>query len=117
MKAIPLIIGAVVVIVSLYFVGQGISMHSTVLTEEAKFHQLQSQYFTLAKAERDSAATGSDLNTQLVAISNYPSELLRLKLVGVGKILTGIFVMLLGIFLALLVMPMRLAMLMKKDNA
>ena len=117
MKAVPLIVGASIIITSLYFVGQGVSMHNSVAIEEAKFHALQTQYFTLAKAERESAPTGSALTAQLVEISNYPSELLRLKLVGVGKILTGIFVMLLGIFLALLVMPMRLAMLMKKNNA
>jgi len=38
---------------------------------------------------------------------------LRLKLIGVGKILTGIYVLLFGILIALIMMPMRLAQFMK----
>ena len=89
-------------------------MHSQVETEEAKFHQLQADYFSQAKSARDEAAAGSELNNQLVEIANYPSELLKLKLVGVGKILTGIFILLFGILIALISMPMRLAMEIKK---
>ncbi len=45
---------------------------------------------------------------------NYPSELLRLKLVGIGKILTGIFILLLEILMALVMMPMRLGKIIKQ---
>jgi len=78
-----------IVIVSLIFTWQGVGMHNQVPAEEANFHSLQANYFSINKAERDSAPTNSDLNKQLVQIHNYPSTLLELKLVGVGKILTG----------------------------
>lgn len=109
----PMLILAVLVVGSVIFAWQGISMHSSVSVEEVKFHQLQNEYFTLSKVERESAPTGSELNGKLVQIQNYPSELLRLKLVGVGKILTGIFGLLLGILFALFMMPIRLAKIMK----
>ncbi len=105
----PLVMMMVLMLVAVFFAGQGIVMHSQVKTEEAKFHALQSEYFTLAKAEREGATTGSELNQKLVEIQNYPSTLLELKLVGVGKILTGIFVLLFGILMALIMMPKRLA--------
>lgn len=95
---------------------QGAAMHAQVPVEEAKFHQLQSNYFSINKAERDSAATDSTLNQQLVQIQNYPSMLLELKLVGVGKILTGIFFMLLMIGFLLFMMPARLNKLMKSTK-
>lgn len=112
----PLVMMMVLMLVSLFFAGQGILMHAKVGTEEAKFHALQTEYFTLAKAERESAATGSELNQKLVEIQNYPSELLMLKLVGVGKILTGIFVLLFGILTALIMMPKRLGAVIKETR-
>lgn len=91
-------------------------MHNQVTVEEAKFHALQQEYFIINKAERESAPTGSELNQQLVQIQNYPSELLRLKLVGIGKILTGIFLSLLAIVFLLFMMPIRLAKLIKGNG-
>ena len=101
---------------SLVFAVWGIQMHAQVTAEETRFHNLQSDYFNLDKATRDGAATGSELNQQLVEIQNFPSELLRLKLIGVGKILTGIYVLLFGILIALIMMPMRLAQFMKSNK-
>ncbi|PIR96087.1 MAG: hypothetical protein COT92_02895, partial [Candidatus Doudnabacteria bacterium CG10_big_fil_rev_8_21_14_0_10_42_18] len=72
--------------------------------------------FTLSKVEREAAVTGSELNQKLVQIQNYPSELLRLKLVGIGKILTGILSALLAIAFLLFMMPIRLAKLMKENR-
>ncbi|HII07686.1 MAG TPA: hypothetical protein HA349_10355 [Methanotrichaceae archaeon] len=105
---------ALVILGSLFFEIQGINMHSQVDAEEAKFHILQKEYWILDKSTRDSAPTGSDLNEQLVEIQNYPSELLRLKLVGVGKMLTGIYILLVGILVFLIIMPMRLGRMLKK---
>lgn len=107
----------VIVIAAFTFAIQGVSMHRQVAVEEAKFHQLQNQYFIQSKAVRDAADTGSQLNQDLVTIQNYPSELLRLKLVGVGKILTGIFGLLFGILIVLFMMPIRLAKLMNKSSS
>lgn len=90
-------------------------MHAQVPGEETKFHSAQDAYFSINKAERDSAATNSALNAQLVEIKNYPSTLLELKLVGVGKILTGILFILLAILMALVMMPVRLGMIIRKS--
>ncbi len=89
-------------------------MQSQVTGQEAAFHQLQESYFSISKSERDAAETGSAVNSQLVEIQNFPSELLRLKLVGVGKILTGIYILLFGILIALIMMPSRLGKIIKQ---
>lgn len=111
-----MIVMMIIVIIGIVFAWQGISMHSQVSVEEAKFHALQTGYFTISKADRDAAPTGSDLNKQLAQIQNYPSELLRLKLVGVGKILTGIFALLFAILMALMGMPIRLGRMLKENK-
>lgn len=115
MKAMNPMMGVMMalMVAALIFAGQGISMHAKVSLEEAKFHKLQDNYFILSKQTREAAQDGAQLNAQLVEIMNYPSELLRLKLVGVGKILTGIFVLLFGILMALIMMPVRLGKIMK----
>lgn len=104
----------VLVVVATFYAVQGIKMHEEVSVQEEIFHALQDDYYTIEKSDRDTATTGSELNEQLVEIQQYPSELLRLKLVGVGKILTGIFILLFGILLALISMPSRLAMEIQK---
>ena len=98
----------IIILISLVFVYQGITMLGKVAGEEKKFHDLQASYWNIDKETRDAAKVGSDLNKQLVDIKNYPSSLLELKLVGVGKILTGIYVLLFGILIALIMMPVRL---------
>lgn len=111
--ALPMII---IIVLGLIFVLQGAGMHARVLDEETKFHELQTSYFINSKAVRDSAESYSALNQDLVQIQNYPSELLRLKLVGVGKILTGIFIILFGILLVLMSMPRHLSRIIKQAN-
>lgn len=113
-KMMPMMLIMLAIVIAAFFFGwQGVSMQNQVAIEEAKFHQLQGEYFIQSKAIRDGAATGSELNENLVTIANYPSDLLRLKLVGVGKILTGIFFLLLGILMALISMPKRLGAIIK----
>lgn len=111
-----MIIMLIIVIAAFGYALSGIGMHRQVSVEEAKFHTLQNSYFSQSKAVRDAADTNSQLNQDLVQIQNYPSELLRLKLVGVGKILTGIFALLFGILIALVSMPMRLGKILKSHN-
>jgi ABC-type phosphate/phosphonate transport system permease subunit len=111
-----MLVMVLLMLVSIIFASQGVVMHTQVSDEEAKFHGLQGEYFNLDKQTRDSAPEGSELNQDLVEIKNYPSELLRLKLVGVGKLLTGIYVLLFGILIALVMMPVRLAKLIKKKK-
>ena len=105
-----------IVIAAAVFAFQGVDLQNQVDAEEDAFHELQEDYFlNNTKQERDTAEAGSELNEDLVQIVNAPSELLRLKLVGVGKILTGIFIILFGILIALIMMPVRLGGIMK-DN-
>ncbi|MFQ5406351.1 MAG: FG-GAP repeat protein [Candidatus Micrarchaeia archaeon] len=106
--------GDVIVLASLFFAWQGADMHHQVGEEEDMFHALQNAYFSQSKATRDSAPANSALTNQLVEIQNYPSTLLELKLVGIGRILTGIFIVLLGILMALVMMPMRMSQLMQQ---
>ncbi len=113
---LPVFLLALLVIGSVFFAWQGIGMHNQVPVEEAKFHELQREYFTLEKAQRDGAETGSELNQKLVEIVNYPSRLLELKLVGVGNILVGIWLSLLAIVFLLFMMPTRLAKLMRENQ-
>ncbi len=110
----PMMVMMMIMLVSLIFAIQGIVMHANVSREEANFHNLQSEYYNLDKATRDSAPSNSALSNQLVEIQNYPSELLKLKLVGVGKLLTGIYALLFGILIALVMMPIRLAKIIKE---
>lgn len=110
---VPLLILAILVIGGITFAWQGVSLQNRVAGEEAKFHALQQEYFIINKAEREAAPTGDAINQKNVDIQNYPSTLLELKLVGVGKILTGIFSALLAILLVLFMMPIRLSKLMK----
>jgi len=105
---------ALLMILSLIFAVWGIVMHAQVSSAEAAFHDAQRDYFGQnSNADRDAAPAGSALNAQLAEIQNTPSELLRLKLVGVGKILTGIFILLFAILMALMMMPMKLGMVLK----
>lgn len=117
-KAMPMMAVMVAIVLGgFWFVWQGVSMQNKIAGEETKFHALQGEYFSLSKAQRDAAPTNSDLNAQLVEIKNYPSSLLELKLVGVGKILTGIFLILLGILMALMMMPIRLGQIIRKHGS
>lgn len=110
-----MVVMLLLVVISFYFLWQGMAMHSAVDVEEAKFHALQEDYFGgNDKATRDVAPANSELSGKLVELQQYPSELLRLKLVGVGKLLTGIFILLLGILMALVMMPVRLGAIIKK---
>lgn len=116
MKKGIMIIMLIIVIASVFFAYQGVSMHNQVEVEETKFHALQESYFSNSKAIRDAAESNSELTQDLVTIANYPSTLLELKLVGIGKILTGIFIILFCILLALIIMPMRLGSIIIKNR-
>ena len=104
-----LMVVMIITVAGVVYLFQGVSMQNQVPQEEAKFHSLQADYWTVSKADRDSAGTGSELNQQLVRLQQYPSELLELKLVGIGKILTGIFALLFVIGIFLFMMPFRIS--------
>ncbi len=109
-----LMIVMIIVIVGLVYLVQGVQMQNKVAVEEKTFNTLQADYWIVSKAERDAAPTGSELNSQLVRLQQYPSQLLQLKLVGIGKILTGIFAVLFVIGIFLFMMPFRLEAILRK---
>lgn len=93
----------------------GLSMQADVGDVEAAYHsQLDTYYGENSKADRDSAVGGSALTQQLAEIQKQPSELLRLKIVGNGRTMTGIFIVLFGILGALMMMPFRVRRAMKQ---
>jgi len=112
-RMLPMIVMVAIMVISLVFVVQGVTMHVKVAGEEETFHATLDEYYSLDKATRDSAPADSELNKKLVNIQQSPSELLKLKLVGVGKILTGIFTLLFGILIALIMMPIKLGKIVK----
>jgi len=113
-KKIMMAAMALIIIVSLFFVIKGVSMHFKVDRERAQFHELQEDYYSVDKTTRDAAPSNTKLTQQLVEIQNYSSELLRLKLIGVGKLLVGIYLLLLGILVALIMLPARLGRVIRK---
>lgn len=116
MMPVVMLVMLAIVVGAWIFALQGVDLQNQVDATEDQFHELQEDYLVNnTKQERDTAKAGSALNEQLAEIANTPSELLRLKLVGVGKLLTGIFILLFGILIALVMMPVRLGGIMK-DN-
>ncbi|MHA1157242.1 MAG: hypothetical protein ACTSP2_00650 [Alphaproteobacteria bacterium] len=109
LRIIPLMIAMVAMIMmgGVYVAATGIMMQGKVPVVEAQFHGLLESYYDNSKEVRDTAATGSQLNRDLAEINKFPSRLLELKLVGLGRILTGVFLLLFGILGALVMLPFR----------
>ncbi len=98
-----------VVLLAFLFLIVGIVFHVTAFTLEFKsFVPLLNDVAGLPKAEVDNAPVGSDLSLKKIEIAKFPPKLMTLKLVGVGSILTGIFLLLFVIIQALKIMPVRL---------
>jgi len=117
-KMIPMMmVMMVIVVAAIVYVGQGVDRQNQVEGAEAAFHSLQTDYIVNnTKVERDTAVAGSDLAQQQAVLANTPSHLLELKLVGIGKILTGIALLLGGILMALVTMPVRLGRIVTDKN-
>ena len=78
--------------------------------EQTKLGPLQEEYFVdHTKAERDSAAAGSDLAQDQADINNLKPTILTLKLVGIATVLFGITIALAGILKMLSLMPIGLS--------
>jgi uncharacterized membrane protein YphA (DoxX/SURF4 family) len=116
-KMIPMMMVMMVIVISAaLFVVQGVTKQNKVAETEATFHALQTDLLTnYTKSDRDNADTGSELAQKQAEAANYPSTLLELKLVGVGKILTGIALLLVGILMSLIIMPVRLGRIIKNN--
>ena len=46
-KKVVMVVMVILMVVSLFFAWQGVSMHKQVSTQEASFHALQNDYFSL----------------------------------------------------------------------
>jgi len=98
------------VMMGMLFMIIGIIFHVAVLVQEfGVFGPLQKEYWSISKAERDAAPTGSTLANQLAEIKNFTPKLMTYKLIGIGSYLVGIFIMLMGIFMAFGMMPQRIS--------
>ena len=99
----------IVVLIAYLFLLVGVVFHVTAFTLEfTKFTPLLDDVAGLPKAEVDNAPVGSELSMKKIEIAKFPPKLMTLKLVGVGSILTGIFLLLFVIIQALKIMPVRL---------
>ena len=109
LRIIPVMVAMVAMIMMLgvYVAATGVMMQAKVPVVEAQFHGLLDSYYANAKEVRDSAPSESQLTRDLAEINKFPSRLLELKLVGIGRILGGIFLLLFGILGALVMMPFR----------
>jgi hypothetical protein len=97
-------------LLGMLFMLLGVALHlSAIVLEFGTFAPLQEEYWSTSKSDRDAAATNSVLAKKLAEIQKFPPKLMTLKLVGVGSLLTGIFLMLFGILKALTMMPIKLA--------
>ena len=116
LKIIPrmVVMIAMIMMLGLYVAATGVVMQAKVPAVEAQFHGLLDSYYANSKEVRDSAASESQLTKDLAEINKFPSRLLELKLVGVGRILTGIFVILFGILGALVMMPFRVRKILRQ---
>jgi hypothetical protein len=96
------------------FVIVGIILHITAWTLEFnQFQPLLEEYWTVDKATRDAAASGSELNQKLAQIQQFPPKLMTLKLVGIGSVLVGIWLALFVIARRIGMLPVRLASIIK----
>lgn len=106
-----------VTIVAIVFalVGVGMAWAAFVL-EQTSLVPKQEEYFVdHTKAERDSAAAGSDLAKLQASIEEMKPTILTMKLVGIATVLFGITIALLGILRMLSLMPIGLADVMRAN--
>lgn len=100
--------------ISALFVLLGIVLLVTAWIQDFNvFQPLVEKYWSVDKATRDAAASGSELANQLATIQGFPAKLMLFKLVGIGSILIGIWMSLFVIARRLGMMPARLAQIMK----
>jgi len=106
------------IIVGLIFALVGIILQVTAVVQEfGTFAPLQESYWSVSKADRDAALSGSELSNQLTEIQKFPPRLMTFKLVGIGSILVGICITLVAILMALKMMPVKLGKILKGGPA
>jgi hypothetical protein len=104
-----------ILMIAALFVILGIILHVTAWIKDfTVFQPLLEEYWTVDKATRDAAKSGSDLANKLSQIQQFPPKLMLFKLVGIGSILVGIWLALFVIARRMGMLPMRLASILKR---
>lgn len=106
-----------IVLAGVLFLVIGIAFQITAFTLEfTKFTPLLDKLAGLPKSVADEAPVGSEISQWKIDAAKFPAKLMTLKLVGVGSILTGIFLILFVITQALRIMPIRLGKVIKESR-
>lgn len=104
-------------LLGILFVVIGAILQVTAFTLEfKKFAPVLDEIGPLQKDVVDNADPGSRIAMLKTEAAKFPPKLMTFKLVGVGSILIGIFIMLFNILQGLRVMPLRLAKVMQQNK-
>ena len=105
------------ILVSFIFLIIGMTLQLTAFHQEfTEFAPMLDQIAGLPKAQLDTAPVGSEISNLKIEVAKFPPKLMTFKLVGMGNILTGIFILLFVIIQALKMMPIRLAGVIQKKR-
>lgn len=98
------------VLIAMLFLITGVVLQSTAFNLEfTEFTPILEELKPLQKSVVDNADPESRIANLKTDAAKFPAKLLTFKLVGVGAILTGIWILLFVILQALKIMPLRLA--------
>jgi len=105
------------ILIALLFMLTGVFLQSTAFNLEFKeFTPILEELKPLQKSVVDNADPSSRIAMLKTEAAKFPAKLLTFKLVGVGAILTGIWILLFVILQALKIMPLRLAMVIEEQQ-
>lgn len=106
-----------IILTGVLFLVLGVVFQITAFTLEfTQFAPLLDNLAGLPKSIADEAPVGSEISQWKIEVAKFPPKLMTLKLVGVGSILTGIFLTLFVITQALRVMPIRLGKVIREGR-
>ncbi|MBI2342635.1 MAG: hypothetical protein HYU98_07900 [Deltaproteobacteria bacterium] len=90
---------------------------SAFILEFTKFTPILDELMPLQKSVADNADPASRIAMLKTEAAKFPPKLMTFKLVGIGSILMGVFIMLLVIVQALRVMPLRISKVLRELQA
>ncbi len=102
-------------IIALLLLLLGVALQSNAFRLEfTEFTPILEELMPIQKPIVDEAEPGSHLTLLKTEAAKFPPKLMTFKLVGIGAILTGIWILLFGIIQALKEMPIRAKMFLKQ---
>jgi len=105
------------ILIALLFMLTGVFLQSTAFNLEFKeFTPVLEELKPLQKSVVDNADPSSRIAMLKTEAAKFPAKLLTFKLVGIGAILTGIWILLFVILQALKIMPLRLAKVIEEQQ-